>query len=101
MATATTMYVDEDEICCLCFDEVEDGHTYYCPPCGHLYCYLCMDQHELLNRCTRCNQNFMVASPVKVRTVIDVDATEPVIDVDAPNAVPEPEGDVIDMLAED
>ena len=61
-----TIIVDDDEMCCLCFDKVEDASTYYRPPCGHLFCYVCMDQYNQLNRCTRCNQDFIVAEPVKI-----------------------------------
>jgi hypothetical protein len=63
---STTVVCTEDDTCCFCWDEVEDGITYYCPPCGHFFCYICMDQNALLNKCTRCNQDFVVAFPAKV-----------------------------------
>lgn len=59
-----TIVVDADDECFLCRDEIEDGTTYYCPPCNHMCCYLCMDQHEQLSRCLRCNQPFEMATPV-------------------------------------
>ena len=62
----------EEEKCCLCWDPVEDNYRYYRPPCGHLFCYQCMDQNKLLRTCTRCNQNFMEAGPVLVRVAFDV-----------------------------
>lgn len=65
--------VDEDEECSFCLDRVEDSNTYYCPPCGHFFCYLCMDQNAMLNRCTRCDQEFFVAYPVTVKIPINVD----------------------------
>lgn len=63
-SSAPTIVVNNDEICCFCRDEAVHLNTYYRPPCGHLYCYSCMD-HPLLNRCMRCNAEFVVAEPVR------------------------------------
>lgn len=62
-----TVYVDADsnEMCCLCWDPVEDGTTYWTPPCNHLFCKDCMKDNRL-NRCSRCNQEFTVATPVRL-----------------------------------
>lgn len=79
---APVTIVNNDETCCFCGDEVLHLNTYYRPPCSHLYCYTCMDQHAQLNRCMRCNQVFMIAEPVRTyrrdRIVeIDDDDDEP------------------------
>lgn len=64
---------DTDDVCSFCLDNVEDKSTYYRPPCGHIFCYMCMDQEKLLSTCTRCNQGFEVAEPVLVRVALKID----------------------------
>jgi len=61
-----TIYVDEDEICSICQDPIEDTFTYYRPSCGHLHCFVCMDSLSLLSKCSRCNEPFMIVTPVRV-----------------------------------
>jgi len=61
-----TIYVDGDENCCRCYKHVEDNHTYYLPPCGHLYCYICMTEEARLDVCWSCAQSFIMASPTQV-----------------------------------
>jgi len=76
---SSIVYADNDDRCGLCLDDLCDSHTYYAPPCGHVFCYVCIDQYKDLNICTRCNQEFEVAGPVKVLIrghVTDVDIPE-------------------------
>lgn len=70
--TPGTLLVEEDEDCCFCRTEMNDGHTYYRPPCGHLYCGDCI-KDDRLSTCMRCNQDFVMYNPVHVRVVIDTD----------------------------
>jgi hypothetical protein len=69
--------VESDDECCLCWDKVEHGGTYFQPPCKHIYCYnnTCIS-NPLLNKCTQCNQGFNTVEPItaiKVK-VEDLDA---------------------------
>lgn len=61
-----TVTVDSEDTCCCCLAALVEGQTYYMAECGHLFCYQCMFDYKLLNRCGRCNQVFMSAVPVKI-----------------------------------
>lgn len=58
--------VEAQDTCCFCLSMLAATETYYMAECGHLFCYSCMFEHKLLNRCGRCNQVFMSAVPVKI-----------------------------------
>ncbi len=58
--------VEPGEICVFCFNKVEDGVTYYSPPCGHLFCYECLLEETRIKECGECTKPFIVAEPVKV-----------------------------------
>jgi hypothetical protein len=55
--------VDDDGECCLCWDKIEHGKTYFQSPCKHIYCSDCIS-NPMLNKCTRCNQEFNTAEPI-------------------------------------
>jgi hypothetical protein len=63
-------YVEHDEICCFCWDDVDHNGKYYLSECKHIYCGECIAKVEL-NKCTRCNQDLksvdrIVAVKVKI-----------------------------------
>jgi hypothetical protein len=58
-----TLVDDDEEKCCLCWDKIEHGITYYRSPCKHLYCSECIS-NPMLNKCLRCDQEFNTAEPI-------------------------------------
>ena len=58
-----TLVNDDEEKCCLCWDKIEHGKTYYLSPCKHIYCSQCIS-NPMLKKCLRCNQEFDTAEPI-------------------------------------
>lgn len=56
---------DHNDQCCIGYEPVEDGKTYYQPPCGHIICESCIKDNRV-RVCGRCAQDFIVAEPVRV-----------------------------------
>jgi hypothetical protein len=62
--------IDDDEQCCLCYDDISHGQVCFKTACGHHYCGVCA-RDPRLNKCGRCNQDIsrvvcITATKVKV-----------------------------------